>query len=144
MLFEFLSLGALVRVCWTDVRTMTLDDTWAVVGLFGLCAGRQPLFESVLSAVFLTGLLGGVGWILRTKRGRPMLGGGDLRLMIASGPWVPFEAFPFFMLFTSGVGLLWAWCWTRAVPSPVPMRFRKVPFAPAWSIALASFILYKA
>ncbi|MDR3452360.1 MAG: A24 family peptidase, partial [Rhodoferax sp.] len=77
-----------------------------LIGL-GATAWLWPgeLTDHALAAALGYGLFRGVAWLYRRLRGRDGLGGGDAKLLAASGAWVGLAALPWVILVAALAGL---------------------------------------
>jgi leader peptidase (prepilin peptidase) / N-methyltransferase len=110
---------ALLLLALIDWDTTMLPD-WIVLplGLAGLACSyaglaRQNVIVSALSAAFVLGLLGGLGWIFRRIRGVSGIGGGDLKLLAALAAWWGFVGVLYIVLLASLGTVVWNLAWRR-------------------------------
>ena len=85
-------------------------------------------------------LLVGVGlaWGYSRLRGRDMMGWGDVKLMAASGFWLPPDKIPAYLLISGLLGTLSGWWWQRSG------RGEEFPFGPMLAFTLLALISYQA
>jgi len=113
----------------------TLLPDWIVLplgllGLGGSYAGltTQGLSASVLSAMIVLGLFGGLAWMFRRIRGMSGIGGGDLKLMAALATWWGFIDVFYIVTLASVLTVVWYVAW-RLFKKPTPEA--EWPFGPA-------------
>jgi leader peptidase (prepilin peptidase)/N-methyltransferase len=117
----------------------TLLPDWIVLplGLLGLCGSAaglttQSLPASVLSAMIVLGLFGGLAWMFRRIRGVSGIGGGDLKLLAALATWWGVINVFYIVSLASVLTVVWYVAW-RLFKKLAPEA--EWPFGPAIVIA---------
>jgi leader peptidase (prepilin peptidase)/N-methyltransferase len=127
----------LLTLAWIDCTSFLLPDV--LTGL-ALTFGVQPeaLADHCLAAAFGYLSFQGLAFAYRRLRGRDGLGGGDAKLIAASGAWCGVALLPFVVLSSAVAGLLAALALALAGRT-VTSRTR-IPFGPC--IALAFWLAW--
>lgn len=102
-----LMLGLIDLRCGLLPDALTLPLMWA--GLLLSWAGLGVRLEdAVIAAAVGYGLLRALDTVFEFIRGRPGLGGGDMKLMAALGAWLGWQVLPAILLGACASGLLYA------------------------------------
>jgi len=121
----------LLPLALLDARHFWLPDRLtlilAVTGL--LLAG--PLLGTSLADRWIGAIAGGLAlallsWLYRRTRGKAGMGGGDPKLVAATGAWLGWQALPLMLLLASLGGLVWAVAAQQK--GDRPFGERRVPF----------------
>ena len=121
----------LLPLALLDARHFWLPDRLtlllAVTGV--LLAG--PMLGTSLVDRWIGALVGGgalalLAWLYARARGREGMGGGDPKLVAATGAWLGWQALPLLLLLASLGGIVWAFVEQRK--GDRPLGERRVPF----------------
>jgi leader peptidase (prepilin peptidase)/N-methyltransferase len=134
----------LLAISVIDLETGTVPDHLTLpLGLSGLAlallqGGWSGLGTALLSAAIGGGFFFLLGLVMRRALGREAMGGGDVTLLAAIGPFVHPMQLPFIVLVGGLAGLLGALL--TAFATRRPLRRLAIPFAPA--LALGGWGIY--
>ncbi|WP_422060397.1 prepilin peptidase [Sphingopyxis sp.] len=131
----------LLPLALLDARHFWLPDRLnAILAITGLLLAGPMLATSLLDR-WIGALAGGlilaaVAWAYRRLRGSEGMGGGDPKLVAATGAWLGWQALPLMLLLASLGGIAWALVAQRKGDRPLAQR--RVPFglfvcASAWA-----------
>ena len=135
----------LLVLALADLRHRRLPDALtlplAAAGLaLAAAEGGAAVTDSALGAVGGLALLGLPALVYGQVRGRAGLGGGDIKLAIAAGAWLGWQALPALLLGASlaGIGaILWR-RWRHGVAMGEAMAFGPALAAACWGLWLAA------
>jgi prepilin signal peptidase PulO-like enzyme (type II secretory pathway) len=137
--------GLLLALALVDVQTRLLPNTMVLLILAAgladsLLLGHLPWWDAAGGLLAYPLLLGGASLLAGWWAGKPALGGGDLKLLAALGPWLGLTGLPLFMLLLAvgGLTLVLARRWF-AHSSENPTQ---LPFAPALAMAAWATVLH--
>ncbi len=99
----------LVAIAAKDLREGIIPDLWIV--LLVLLGFLQFGVTHGLSALILGGIGYGLYKLYPLFTSRDGLGFGDVKMMAASGLWLPLSSLPLFLMLTGSVGILIALLW---------------------------------
>lgn len=137
--------GLLLALALVDVQTRLLPNTMILLILAAgladsLLLGHLPWWDAAGGLLAYPLLLGGASLLAGWWAGKPALGGGDLKLLLALGPWLGLTGLPLFMLLLAvgGLALVLARRWlTQGAENPT-----QLPFAPAIAMAAWATVLH--
>jgi prepilin signal peptidase PulO-like enzyme (type II secretory pathway) len=133
--------GLLLALALVDVQTRLLPNTMILLILAAgladsLLLGHVPWWDAAGGLLAYPLLLGGASLLAGWWAGKPALGGGDLKLLLALGPWLGLTGLPMFMLLLAagGLALVLARRWLGGTS--------QLPFAPAIAMAAWATVLH--
>lgn len=133
--------GLLLALALVDVQTRLLPNTMVllifVAGVAdSLLLGHLPWWDAIGGLLAYPLLLGGASLLAGWWAKQPALGGGDLKLLVALGPWLGLTGLPLFMLLLAvgGLTLVLARRWLGGT--------QQLPFAPALAMAAWATVLH--
>ncbi|GAB5455311.1 MAG: hypothetical protein Hens2KO_15400 [Henriciella sp.] len=135
-----LSVG-LLALSYIDLRTGLLLDVLTLplmaLGL-GYSAWTGVWMSSLAGAILGYGMIAGLAYYWRKRRGYEGIGLGDAKLLAAGGAWVGVTGIPILLLIASSVGLVAAITVSRTTQSASDRM--AIPFGP--SLALATWMVW--
>ena len=133
----------LLTLSWIDFRRMWLPDVLTLplllAGLaFTLTARPADVTTHAAGAAIGYLSLIGISWSYRIMRGREGLGGGDAKLLGATGAWLGLAGLPYVLLLAALLGLAMAVC--LALQGRRLHAHSPLPFGPC--LALAFWLIW--
>ena len=138
---------ALIALSSIDAHAQRLPDVITLpLIVSGLSVAMLDSFQamawSASGAIVGYGLITGLGWYWRSRRGMDGIGQGDAKLLAAGGAWCGLLSLPPILLISSFSGLVFAALFARG-----KMRHQKIAFGPflcaaiwlVWAAAPAPF-----
>ncbi len=121
----------LLPLALLDARHFWLPDRLTlVVAVAGLLLAGPMLGTSLIDrwigAIAGGAVLAFLAWLYRRARGRDGMGGGDPKLVAATGAWLGWQPLPLLLLLASLGGILWALAARKK--GDRPLGERRVPF----------------
>ncbi len=126
-------LFVLMAISLKDVKDGIIPDGWLI--LLVLLGGLQFGITHGLSVFILGGVGYGLYKIYPLLKHREGLGLGDVKMMAASGSWLPLSSLPLFLIIAGSVGILIALLWRLLYKQ---LQF---PLGPALAFALGVCVL---
>lgn len=124
-LFGLILCWGLIPLAFIDIDEMLLPDSIVVPGIWiGLIAGLYGAFAGLVDAVI--GAVAGYlvlaipGWIYGLIKGRPGMGGGDLKLMALLGAWLGWQALPLVLIISALLAVILGLVVIRRRETPFP------------------------
>lgn len=111
-----------------------VEGTW-VAPIMGLGAGVM---------LFLTAFL--AAFIVERMNEQESLGGGDLKLLFAAGPWVGFQILPALLIFSGIFGVVSYFIWKKLdikVAQSADIPFGAFPYGPAICLAIYCCVVFE-
>lgn len=124
---------SLIGLSLKDLKEKIIPDGYVLmVGGLGLW-GHGGTY--MITGLVLGGLGAALALIHLKLKGYPGLGWGDVKLMAASGFWIPLSSVPLFLIITGGSGMITALIWRVRNQQP------PFPLGPSLALALGSCVL---
>ena len=133
----------LLTLAWIDIETFLLPDALTLPLLLAgltltLATDPQALTNHCLAAALGYLSFQSLGHLYRRIRGRDGLGGGDAKLIAASGAWCGLTLLPLIVLGSAVIGLLAAL--GLALAGKAVTSTTRIPFGPC--LALATWLVW--
>jgi len=121
----------LLPLALLDARHFWLPDRLTLILAIAGLLFAGPMLDTMLIDRWIGAVAGGavlalLAWLYARARGKEGMGGGDPKLVAATGAWLGWQALPLMLLLASLGGIVWALTLQRK--GDRPLGERRVPF----------------